>query len=394
MQILLFLSIIITIGLGILYLQALRQARSLKTQIEAYSAAQKELLSRVEFSELLDSVLREVIDDGIVVLDANQRVLFANNKARELADHEMVGESLIASLRHRGIDELLLEVIEHDEQSYVQQLLNFNNNIKLDVQIHRLQKSKRETFYVLLLRDVTALKRAEVARREMVDNITHELNTPITTMNLVVETLDDDDILRSKKGHKILKEKISDLRRSLGVVTQLIEEMKILSEIQSGVLPILLQPTPLLPMIESAIAPLHPLAADHQQQIQVEIPDDIIVYAHAYYLERVVKNITHNAIKFSPENGIICITATQDEQMVTVAIKDNGIGIPADQLPRIFERFYQVDRSRDRARKNGTGLGLAIAKHIVQKHGGEIWVESEEGKGTTFFFSLYKDTSS
>lgn len=393
MEILLIISIVVAAGLAYLYTTTLRQTLSIQQRLQQLTSDHTTLQKLLKESEQLRDVLMDAVDDGLIMLDVNQQVLFANRKAREFSESKMVGESLLASLRHRGIDDLLSELIADETQDAIQQLVDFDGHMKLDVQIQRI-KSHGQTNYVLLLRDVTALKRAEVARREMVDNITHELNTPITTMNLVVETLDDEDVWRSKKNYKILKDKISDLRRSLGLVTQLIEEMKILSEIQSGVLPIMLQSTALLPMIESAIGPLRPLATDREQQIILDIPDDVVVYAHPYYLERVIKNITHNAIKFSPENGTVAINATQDDQMVTVSIKDNGIGIPAEQLPRIFERFYQVDRARDRARKNGTGLGLAIAKHIVQKHGGEIWVESEEGEGTTFFFSLYKDTSS
>ncbi len=392
MEIILLIIIVVAVVLGYRYQTTLRQAQTLQKNVHQLTTSQNTLQARLKNSEQLRDVLMDAVDDGLIMLDVQQRVLFANRKARELAESQMVGESLLASLRHQNIDDLLSELIEDDQQDFIQQLVDFDGQMKLDVQIQRI-KTNNQTNYVLLLRDVTALKRAEVARREMVDNITHELNTPITTMNLVVETLDDEEMLRSKKGYKVLKDKINDLRRSLGMMTQLIEEMKILSEIQSGVLPIMLQSTSLQPMIESAIEPLLPLANDGEQTIRFEIPPNIVVYAHAYYLERVIKNIVHNAIKFSPQNGTICIAASQDEQMVTVSIADQGAGIPAEQLPRIFERFYQVDRARDRARKNGTGLGLAIAKHIVQKHGGEIWVNSEEGEGATFFFSLYKDTS-
>lgn len=392
MEILFFLSLLAVVVLGVLYWSTRQQLQALQETTDKQTNEHLQLQTQLQAVGQIRDILMDVVDDGLIMLNSDYRVLYANRKARELAEGPMLGETLLVSLRHRSIDDLLSELSADDTQDTIQQLIDFNGQIKLDVYIQRTLHNN-QNHYVILLRDVTALKRAEVARREMVDNITHELNTPITTMNLVVETLSDEDIYRAKKSNKLIKDKINDLRRSLAMVTQLIEEMKILSEIQSGVLPIMLTSIPLRTTIESAVSPLEPLADDKGQEISIEVKSDLVVYAHAYYLERVIKNITHNAIKFSPDGGTVRISATPNDQMVTIAIQDEGVGIPPEQVARIFERFFQVDRARDRARKNGTGLGLAIAKHIIQKHGGEIWVESEEGEGTTFFFSLYIDVS-
>jgi signal transduction histidine kinase len=112
------------------------------------------------------------------------------------------------------------------------------------------------------------------------------------------------------------------------------------------------------------------------------------VLADIGQIHQVVRNLVHNAIKYTPEQGKITISAGRTNQEVTISVEDTGVGIPAGDIARIFERFYKADRARARAAVTGTGLGLAIAKHIVQAHGGRIWVKSKEGKGSTFFFTL------
>ena len=183
-----------------------------------------------------------------------------------------------------------------------------------------------------------------------------------------------------KKSRKIA----SEIRREVNTLTQLVQEMRDLSLIESGQMPVRLTPDNLLDIITAGVEPLLTLAENKEQTITIDVPGDILVLADDLQIRRAVKNIVHNAVKFSPNGGQIHITATTTEDEAIIAVKDTGPGIPAADLERIFERFFQVDR----ARRTGTGLGLAIVRHIVLAHGGRVWVESVEGAGATFYFAL------
>jgi two-component system phosphate regulon sensor histidine kinase PhoR len=147
-----------------------------------------------------------------------------------------------------------------------------------------------------------------------------------------------------------------------------------------------LVPVQLEPLVQQAIRLLMPHATVKQQTLQIDVPDDIVALADDQQVTRVILNLVQNAIKFTPDGGTIWVAATlADEEDVQVCVKDNGPGIQEAEQSRIFERFYKADRARSRG---GTGLGLAIARHIVEGHGGRIWVESVPGQGATFCFTL------
>ncbi len=345
----------------------------LKTCIDDSTQSER----KAEYTSQLQKLLFDEISDGFIVLDESQIVIQANAVATQIANHQMVGETLIASIPNQALDELVQEtwdangdkmerVIEAGEQSFRTTA--------------RKITTERGVLLVITLTDITALNHARRARQEMVRNISHELRTPITSISLIAENLREDKVRRSKKGRKM----VNSIRHQVGMMTQLVQEMRDLSRIESGQMPVKLVPAPLEAPIDTGIELLQDLSDNKQQTIEIDIPPNIIVLMDASKIERVVKNIVHNAVKFTREAGTIAITARVYDEDAIVAIADNGQGIPGDDLPRIFERFFQVDRSRH----DGTGLGLAIARHIVQAHGGEIWAESVEGKGSTFYFSL------
>ncbi|MDQ2995918.1 MAG: cell wall metabolism sensor histidine kinase WalK, partial [Chloroflexota bacterium] len=286
---------------------------------------------------------------------------------------------------------------------------------------------------VVLIRDVTQLSILERARRDMVANVSHELRTPLASVKLLVETLQSDP------PPAIAERMLNQMAQEVDAVTQLVDELHELSQIESGRVALQLAPTALAPVAQRAIERIRPQAERKTLRVRAEVPDRLPpVLMDAGRIGQVLLNLLHNAIKFTPSGGSITIRAsvftttpelpkigylerranigqlnnTTDErrqrpptisqqgrptlsmpqplghgEWMLITVADTGVGIPRAELPRIFERFYKVDRARTR-NAGGTGLGLAIAKHLIEGHGGHIWAISEEGNGSTFYFVL------
>jgi two-component system phosphate regulon sensor histidine kinase PhoR len=169
-------------------------------------------------------------------------------------------------------------------------------------------------------------------------------------------------------------------------LTQIVQELLELSRIESGQSPLRLMPAAVADIIQPAVQRLLPQAARSGVGVTTDVPADLApVLADVERLQQVITNLVHNAIKFTPSGGRVSISACSEGSEVVIAVRDTGIGIASEDLPRIFERFFKADRARA---TGGTGLGLAIAKHIVQVHGGRIWLESALGQGSTFYFTI------
>lgn len=326
---------------------------------------------------LLHESLHRAVDDAVLILDTQQQILFANQAAATLLGPDIEGKRL-----NSVISSPELEILFQDAQVVGGE--GMERRIECQHQVLRARAvvlQNNTNHEVVTLRDVTEFQRLERARREMVSNISHELSTPITAIGLLADTIIAGLITEKPKR---LRKMLADIRREVDTLGQLVQEMRDLSLIESGQMPIRLTPINLSLVVQASIEQLLSLAENKSQSITVEVPPGVQVLADELQIQRAIKNILHNAIKFSPQAEQIQVSATVANDEVFVSVKDNGPGIPAEDLPRIFERFYQVDR----ARRHGTGLGLAIVRHIVVAHGGRIWAESTEGQGATFFFTL------
>jgi two-component system phosphate regulon sensor histidine kinase PhoR len=339
---------------------------------------QKDLTSQLERAAVLRDGLLKGVDDPLLVLDTEQKILYANAAAESWLGQNLSGKTLIAAMRQPELETLIEdarklrgEVVERHIE-YERRIMNARAVASSDID---------DGFEVLTLRDVTELQRLERSRRDMVSNISHELSTPITAIGLLADTLLN---VAEKEKPRRLRKMAKDIRRETDTLTQLVQEMRDLSLIESGQMPIRLTSSNLLSIVQTSIEPLLTLVEGKNQTISLAVPEEIYVLADDLQIQRAIKNILHNAVKFTPEGGQIQITATQNGNEAILAVSDNGPGIPADDLPRVFERFFQADR----ARREGTGLGLAIVRHIVMAHGGRIWVESAEGAGATFYIAL------
>ena len=238
--------------------------------------------------------------------------------------------------------------------------------------------------FILLLQDMTELHRLERVRRDFVSNISHELRTPLASLQALTETLRDGALDDPAAAPRFLDR----IETEVDALVQMVRELLELSRIESGQVPFRFQPVPVSEAVLTPIERLQPLAARSNINLIVDLPPRLpLVYADAERIHQVVTNLVHNALKFSSAGGSVRISADSrpEGRQVTISVNDTGIGVPAEDTDRIFERFFKTDRARASL---GTGLGLAIAKHIVQAHSGRIWVDSIENRGSTFSFTL------
>jgi two-component system phosphate regulon sensor histidine kinase PhoR len=236
----------------------------------------------------------------------------------------------------------------------------------------------------LVLEDVSELRRLQRIRAEFIDNLSHELRTPLTTISLLAETLAADAASLPPKA----AERVTRIEVETGHLVQMVNELLDLSRIEVGT-PTVVRDDVNLGRLAASTADRIRLYAERQGvSLEVEAPPGVpVVRGDGERLGQALLNLIHNAVKFSSPGSTVVIRVTPAESEVVVAVEDHGQGIPRSALPRIFERFYKVDRARTRG-EGGTGLGLSIARHVVEAHGGRIWVESEEGAGSVFSFAI------
>jgi two-component system phosphate regulon sensor histidine kinase PhoR len=235
---------------------------------------------------------------------------------------------------------------------------------------------------LLLFQDLTRLRRLEAVRRDFIANISHELRTPLASIQSLAETLHGGAMDDSAAAGRFL-----DLMQTeIDTMDQTVRELLELSQIESGEAPLTLHPSDPALLCTDALRRIQMLAQRNGLTLENRCPEGLPqVMADSARIEQVMMNLLHNAVKFTPSGGKITVSAEARATEVQFSVSDTGVGIPAEILPRIFERFYKADRSRA---SGGTGLGLSIARHIIEAHGGRIRAESAEGQGSTFFFTL------
>jgi two-component system phosphate regulon sensor histidine kinase PhoR len=240
---------------------------------------------------------------------------------------------------------------------------------------------------LVVLNDVTRLRRLEVVRRDFVANVSHEIRTPLTSIKGFIETLLDGAIEEPETAKRFLKIMIKQSNR----LNSIIEELLALASIEESEKRQIVQfsETKIKNMIDSAISVCLPRAQNKNITLKITGNDKIKLVMNATLVEQALVNLIDNAIKYSAENTSVEIEGMVDKNECIISVKDQGIGIAKEQLPRIFERFYRVDKARSRT-LGGTGLGLAIVKHIAKVLNGRVTVESEVGKGSTFKFIIPK----
>ena len=332
------------------------------------------------------SRLTTVLDnmaDGVLITDGKGYVRLINPAAVRLLDtteEHALERSFAQVVRHYQLIELWKRCRETGEEQIEVVELSLRGPF-LQAIVTPLQDAKPRA-YLLILQDLTRVRRLETVRRDFISNISHELRTPLASLRALADTLRDGALEDPPAARRFLDR----METEVDALTQMVQELLELSRIESGQVPFRLVPVAVAEVVLPPVERLRPQAERFVLQLTVDLPPDLPpVLADAERIQQVVTNLVHNAVKFTPSGGEVTISAVASGDEVVVSVRDTGVGIPADDLPRIFERFYKADHARS---GGGTGLGLAIAKHIVQGHGGRIWAESVEGRGSTFYFSL------
>jgi two-component system phosphate regulon sensor histidine kinase PhoR len=323
------------------------------------------------------------LSDGVVIVDTERSVIGLNAAAATILGTRLswaIGKPFVVVVRDADLHELLGDAFD----SGVQQAATIDHARTGRVFDAVAQPIARagERLGIVVLRDVTELRRLESVRREFVANVSHELRTPLASIRALVETLDAGAIDDPAVSSDFLGRVVSEVDR----LAMLVDELLDLARIESGRLTLRLEPNSPALLITAGVERLRPQIERAQLELVCEIDSYLpMVAADRGRIEQVLLNLVHNAIKFTRPGGKICISAAVEESKLAISVADTGVGISSSELPRVFERFYKSDKAR---RSDGTGLGLAIAKHIVQAHGGTISVESEAGRGSTFTFTL------
>jgi two-component system phosphate regulon sensor histidine kinase PhoR len=323
------------------------------------------------------------LSDGLLIVNSREEVTALNPAGARLLDAELewaVGTSFVLVVRDHELISLLREALRRQETR--QSVIEFARGDRIIEATAGPVAGFNEAHAVVLLRDVTELRRLETVRREFVANVSHELRTPIASIKAMVETLEAGAIEDRELTFDFLNRMVAESDRLAALVDDLLD----LGRLETGRVNLHVEPLDPADLLTRAAERLRPQTERARVSLSTNIPAGLPrVLADRARIEQVILNLVHNAIKFTPPGGDITITAEAKGDELVVAVRDTGAGIALDDQSRLFERFYKVDRSR---RSEGTGLGLAITKHIVQAHDGAIWVESELGHGATFYFTL------
>ncbi|MEO6064051.1 MAG: ATP-binding protein [Thermoflexales bacterium] len=390
---------IVALGLAALCAGLARQlarARSARDAAENAArharAAEAERMQQADLAETMLRALTSASIDPIYLLDGQGRIALTNPAGEQLFPDSKPGASLIVATRSAELDAIATDVLRDEYE--------FTTEITLNGRLFRVQAAQVAypqpsgpavpLYAMLMLRDVSELQRLGRARRDFVANISHELRTPLQTMRLLL------DGARARPEHLAEPaDRAAWIERFDGQVaslTQLTQELYDLSQIESGLLPMMLRPERLRELADEVVGTLAPLAERAGLRLENLIPDDTQALVDAAQLKRVLSNLIHNAVKFTERGGISVLVSdarptgpSREGEFITLGVRDTGAGISREEQPRIFERFYKADRARG---KSGTGLGLAIARHIIERHGGQIWVESTLGRGSTFWMRV------
>jgi two-component system phosphate regulon sensor histidine kinase PhoR len=332
--------------------------------------------------------------EGVLVVDERGRILVANHALRQLLHlpPSVTNRTALEIIRNAQLEEAIRDVIQKEENTSFELNLPLPLGKTFEVNVVRIMPSHEEKEKgpegvrgaIAVFHDITRLKELERVRQDFVANVSHELRTPLTTIKGYAETL-----LEGALQEEVATQFVQVIKRHADRLAKIVEDLLTLSKIESKEFQLKSENVLVVGIIDDAIDFVKEMSERKRISIRKnDISPSLSVRADRNYLEQVLINLLDNSIKYGREGGEIFISAIEEGRgEVQISLRDNGTGIPKEDLPRIFERFYRVDRGRSQE-LGGTGLGLSIVKHLVQAHGGRVWAESQLGEGSTFYFTL------
>lgn len=342
----------------------------------------------------LDSVLSHM-SDGVLATDRRGNITIVNNMALQLlgVDHEddLIGKSIIDVLDIRH-DYTVRELINSDQKEIIIDMSAKGNDLILNAYFSPIQReSGFISGLVCVLHDVTSQQKEERERKQFVSNVSHELRTPLTSVHSYVEALSDG----AWKDQEIAPQFLTVIQNETNRMIRMINDLLSLSRMDSGTTKLNLEYVNIKELFNYILNRFDMIIKKDENDkdskkytIERHFTDkDLWVEVDTDKFTQVIDNIMNNAIKYSPDGGVITTRLLETHNHVILSISDQGLGIPRKDLGRIFDRFFRVDKARSR-KQGGTGLGLAISKEVINLLGGQIWVDSVEGKGSTFYISL------
>lgn len=331
------------------------------------------------------SFLADLMGVGVLRLDDSLRVELANPAAHTLlgrAPGSITGRSAMEIFVDTHLEGLMATARDSGSASGEFRFRGHDGPVLLV----RARRSPVRGVWAVL-EDVSELRRLQQIRAEFIDNLSHELRTPLTTISLLAETLGRDADAAADTVPAKMRDRIEKIEVETGHLVQMVNELLDLARIESGGPLVLVDDVDLGRVVGESVERLRLFADRQGLTLVVDIPDRLPpVPGDEARIGQVVVNLVHNALKFGGDSGDVTVRVRERDGELVTSVEDHGVGVPKADQGRIFERFYKVDRAR--VRGGGTGLGLSIARHVLEQHGGRIWVESDEGAGSTFSFAL------
>lgn len=345
-------------------------------------------LHRMEEENRNISSIFDHLTDGVVAVDGHGNILLLNKASQKffsVSGDAAGGRALLEIAHNRQIDNMMKKALREKIRIEDEVVWGSPNELRFKVQAMGIAAQESRVKGVLVMTDITEIRRLEAMRREFVANVSHELKTPLTSIKGFTETLLNSASKSEEQTKKFLKIMEHDATR----LSRLIEDLLELSKIESKQIELRKQPLNIHKEIETTIELCKGLPNELGIELKNVGPEnhELNVIADRDKLQQILVNLVSNAIKFNKKGGKVFIRVDEAGSLVRITVEDTGVGIAAADVKRIFERFFRVDKARSRE-LGGTGLGLSIVKHLVETHGGEVWCESVLGKGSKIFFTL------
>ena len=361
--------------------------------LEALAVSMNETAARLdrtirtltEERNLSAAILASMVE-GVAVVNSTEHLLFANQGFAEILELDAPpksGSALVEVVRQTELLEAVREVLKGQPRVEAEIVTGTLRQRFFAVTVASVRAADTSGA-VIVLHDITDLRKLERVRRDFVANVSHEFKTPLTAIQGFAETLLAGALDDPQNRVRFLEIILEHSRR----LARLTDDLLKLSKMDADRLDLEIRRISVIPFVQSCLETTHRPAAEKKLSVSVNLQESVPdIAADRRRLAEVLQNLLDNAIQYTPSGGQIVVSTSADEEEVTFTVSDTGIGIPQADQPRIFERFYRVDVARSRE-VGGTGLGLSIAKHLVEAHGGRIWVDSEVGHGSQFHFTV------